>query len=152
MYWFPLPHYYHNIYFDWLVPLHTKSLQRPTPLTLQSPLAPQFKPSLPRLHRMPLHVALLHPTLNPTLIPQFEPSLPRLNRMPLQVALLLSTLNPHPPPHSLSPPYLDFTECPYMWPYCSQPLYYTTRPVVVNITITNSISVSSTIVGQVSIV
>ena len=50
---------------------------------------------------------------------------------------------------SLHPSYLDFTECPYMWPYCSQPLYYSIRPVVVNITIINSISVSSTIVDKV---
>lgn len=34
---------------------------------------------------------------------------------------------------SLSPSYIDLTECPYMWPYCSQPLYYGAMPVVVNV-------------------
>ncbi|KAJ8303005.1 hypothetical protein KUTeg_019401 [Tegillarca granosa] len=28
--------------------------------------------------------------------------------------------------------YIDLTECPYMWPYCSQPIYYGAMPVVVN--------------------
>ena len=34
---------------------------------------------------------------------------------------------------SLSPSYLDMTECQYMWPYCSQPLYYGARPLLVNV-------------------
>ena len=30
MYWSPPPHFYHNIYFDWLVPpTYTPSFQRP---------------------------------------------------------------------------------------------------------------------------
>ena len=28
------------------------------------------------------------------------------------------------PQASLIPSYLDLTECPYFWPFCSQPLYY----------------------------
>ena len=37
-------------------------------------------------------------------------------------------------PHvSLSPSYLDMTECQYMWPYCSQPLYYSAKPLIVNV-------------------
>lgn len=43
---------------------------------------------------------------------------------------------------SLSPPYIDFTECPYMWPYCTQPLYHSAMPVIVNVTILNGLSVS----------
>lgn len=35
--------------------------------------------------------------------------------------------------YSLSPGYIDLTECPYMWPYCSQPIYYGAMPVVVNV-------------------
>eukprot|EP01105_Mastigella_eilhardi_P000858 TRINITY_DN1102_c0_g1_i4.p1 TRINITY_DN1102_c0_g1~~TRINITY_DN1102_c0_g1_i4.p1 ORF type:complete len:637 (-),score=164.77 TRINITY_DN1102_c0_g1_i4:1888-3798(-) len=47
-------------------------------------------------------------------------------------------------PHvSLLPDALDFTDCPYMWPYCTQPLYFTSVPVTVNVTILNSITVSS---------
>lgn len=34
---------------------------------------------------------------------------------------------------SLSPAYIDLTECPYMWPYCTQPLYYSGMPTIVNV-------------------
>ena len=35
--------------------------------------------------------------------------------------------------HSLSPSVVDFTECPYFWPYCSQPMYYGALPIIVNV-------------------
>ena len=34
---------------------------------------------------------------------------------------------------SASPSYIDLTECPYMWPYCTQPIYYGGMPVIVNV-------------------
>lgn len=49
---------------------------------------------------------------------------------------------------ALSPSYVDFTECPYMWPYCTQPIYFSGNPVIVNITIINSKSVNSTIIDK----
>lgn len=42
-------------------------------------------------------------------------------------------LKSYEPHASLSPSYLDMTECPYMWPYCSQPLYYGAKPLIVNV-------------------
>ncbi|RTG86616.1 membrane-bound transcription factor site-1 protease [Schistosoma bovis] len=36
------------------------------------------------------------------------------------------------PQASLMPSYLDLTQCPYMWPYCSQPLYSTMQPIIIN--------------------
>lgn len=42
------------------------------------------------------------------------------------------TLSQYKPQASLHPPYIDLTECPYMWPYCSQPLYYGAMPTIVN--------------------
>jgi membrane-bound transcription factor site-1 protease len=45
------------------------------------------------------------------------------------------------PQASLTPSYLDLTECPYFWPYCSQPLYYTAFPVFVNVSILNGMDV-----------
>ncbi|CAG0924790.1 unnamed protein product, partial [Notodromas monacha] len=57
-------------------------------------------------------------------------------------------LNTYQPQASLSPSYLDLTECPYMWPYCSQPLYYSGMPTVVNVTILNGMGVSGKIVEQ----
>lgn len=42
---------------------------------------------------------------------------------------------------SLSPSYIDLTECPYFWPYCSQPMYYGGAPVIVNVCSLSSITV-----------
>ncbi|MFH4973379.1 hypothetical protein AB6A40_000088 [Gnathostoma spinigerum] len=49
------------------------------------------------------------------------------------------------PSITMIPPYLDFTECPYMWPYCSQPLYAFALPITVNVTIMNGLGVSGKI-------
>uniref|UniRef100_A0A1I8EJ84 Peptidase_S8 domain-containing protein n=1 Tax=Wuchereria bancrofti TaxID=6293 RepID=A0A1I8EJ84_WUCBA len=46
------------------------------------------------------------------------------------------------------PPYIDFNECPYMWPYCSQPLYASGIPTFINVTIVNGMSVSGRIVAE----
>uniref|UniRef100_H2YTR7 Uncharacterized protein n=1 Tax=Ciona savignyi TaxID=51511 RepID=H2YTR7_CIOSA len=54
-------------------------------------------------------------------------------------------LNSYQPQASFVPSYLDFTKCPYMWPYCSQPIYYTAMPVVANITILNGMGVTGMI-------
>ncbi|KAH8018443.1 hypothetical protein HPB51_006343 [Rhipicephalus microplus] len=52
------------------------------------------------------------------------------------------------PQATLSPSYLDLSECPYMWPYCTQPLYHGAMPVIANITILNGMGVSGRIVGK----
>ena len=51
--------------------------------------------------------------------------------------------------YRLSPSYIDFTECPYFWPYCLQPLYYSAMPIIVNVTILNGMDVVGEVVGQV---
>lgn len=48
----------------------------------------------------------------------------------------------------MSPSYIDLSECPYMWPYCTQPLYYSGLPVIVNVTILNGLGVSGHIVNK----
>lgn len=53
------------------------------------------------------------------------------------------------PLFSLSPSYVDLTECPYMWPYCSQPIYYGGMPTIVNVTILNGMGVTGRIVDKV---
>lgn len=58
-------------------------------------------------------------------------------------------LSPPPQPPSLSPSYIDLTECPYMWPYCSQPIYYGGMPTIVNVTILNGMGVTGRIVDKV---
>ncbi|KAJ8943939.1 hypothetical protein NQ314_009603 [Rhamnusium bicolor] len=57
-------------------------------------------------------------------------------------------LNSYKPQASLSPSYIDLSECPYMWPYCTQPIYYGSMPVIVNITILNGLGVSGKIVNK----
>ncbi|XP_022662431.1 membrane-bound transcription factor site-1 protease-like isoform X2 [Varroa jacobsoni] len=55
-------------------------------------------------------------------------------------------LRAYTPQATLSPSYVDFTECPYMWPYCTQPLYHSAMPIVLNITVLNGMAVSGRLV------
>jgi membrane-bound transcription factor site-1 protease len=54
-------------------------------------------------------------------------------------------LTKYQPRASFAPSSLDLTECPYMWPYCAQPLYYSALPVIFNVTILNGMGVTGTI-------
>jgi hypothetical protein len=56
-------------------------------------------------------------------------------------------LQEYKPRASIIPKMLDLTNCPYMWPYCTQPLYYTSMPVMVNATILNGMGVVGKVVG-----
>ena len=51
------------------------------------------------------------------------------------------------PQITVSPNKIDWTDCPYMWPYCSQPLYHTAMPQIVNMTIINGMNVRGEIDG-----
>ncbi|XP_046398458.1 membrane-bound transcription factor site-1 protease [Ischnura elegans] len=62
----------------------------------------------------------------------------------LRAYRLLTTYKPQA---SLSPSYVDLTECQYMWPYCTQPLYHGAMPTWVNVTILNGLGVSGRISG-----
>lgn len=53
-----------------------------------------------------------------------------------------NVLTDYTPKASLAPSTLDLTDCPYMWPYCDQPLYAHAIPIIANITILNGIDVS----------
>ncbi|XP_063225096.1 membrane-bound transcription factor site-1 protease-like isoform X2 [Bacillus rossius redtenbacheri] len=57
-------------------------------------------------------------------------------------------LNSYKPQASLSPSYIDLSECQYMWPYCTQPLYHGAMPTIVNVTILNGLGVSGRVVGR----
>jgi membrane-bound transcription factor site-1 protease len=50
------------------------------------------------------------------------------------------------PRASVIPPAIDFTDCPYMWPYCTQPLYAFGLPVAFNATIVNGMAVTAQLV------
>uniref|UniRef100_A0A8D8UG00 Membrane-bound transcription factor site-1 protease n=1 Tax=Cacopsylla melanoneura TaxID=428564 RepID=A0A8D8UG00_9HEMI len=57
-------------------------------------------------------------------------------------------LSVYVPQASLFPSYLDLTECQYMWPYCTQPLYHGSIPVIVNVTILNGMGVVGRILDK----
>jgi len=57
------------------------------------------------------------------------------------------TLSAYAPQISLSPSYVDTTECQYFWPYCTQPLYHTSLPAIFNVTLLNGMGVSGHVVG-----
>jgi len=51
-------------------------------------------------------------------------------------------LNNYVPRASSLPSSIDLTSCPYMWPYCTQSLYFGSMPVMINVTILNGMGVS----------
>jgi membrane-bound transcription factor site-1 protease len=67
----------------------------------------------------------------------FEQGAGKLN-LPGAVALMQS----YQPRMSFHPPYLDTSECPYFSPYCEQPLFYSSMPLIFNATLLNGISVT----------
>ncbi|KAK0044037.1 membrane-bound transcription factor site-1 protease [Biomphalaria pfeifferi] len=67
----------------------------------------------------------------------------------LDLALALRTLKNYTPQASASPSYIDLMESPYMWPYCTQPVYYGGMPVIVNVTILNGMGVTGKILDKV---
>ncbi|EFN75041.1 Membrane-bound transcription factor site-1 protease [Camponotus floridanus] len=56
-------------------------------------------------------------------------------------------LQSYTPVVTLNPSYIDLTECQYMWPYCTQAIYHTGMPTIVNITIINGLGVAGNIVN-----
>lgn len=38
--------------------------------------------------------------------------------------------------------YIDLSECQYMWPYCTQPIYFGGSPTIINVTILNGMGVT----------
>ena len=63
----------------------------------------------------------------------------------LNVTGAFEILADYVPRASFLPSKLDFTDCPYMWPYCSQPMYFSGQPIGANLTIINGLGVHGTI-------
>ncbi|GFN95271.1 membrane-bound transcription factor site-1 protease [Plakobranchus ocellatus] len=66
----------------------------------------------------------------------------------LDLPMALRALRNYTPQASASPSYIDLLESPYMWPYCTQPIYYGGMPVIVNVTILNGMGVTGKIVDK----
>lgn len=87
--------------------------------------------------------ALMASSRRLTGIPMFEQGWGKLD-----LVRAYQVLRSYKPQASLSPAYLDLTECPYMWPYCTQPLYHGAMPAIVNVTILNGMGVTGSIKGR----
>ncbi len=94
-----------------------------------------------RVNPASMKQALLHSAVRLPTVSVFEQGAGRLH-----VVNALQYLRTTSPQVSLFPPALDLTDCPYMWPYCEQPLFATSVPVVVNMTVMNSLGPSSQVV------
>ena len=60
----------------------------------------------------------------------------------LDLAGAAKVLTSYSPRASALPGQLYLDDCPYMWPYCKQPLYAGAQPVLVNVTLLNGLHVS----------
>ncbi|KAJ4958200.1 hypothetical protein NE237_025311 [Protea cynaroides] len=56
-------------------------------------------------------------------------------------------LKSYQPRASIFPSVLDYTDCPYSWPFCRQPLYAGAMPVIFNATILNGLGVIGYVEG-----
>ncbi|XP_065085859.1 membrane-bound transcription factor site-1 protease isoform X1 [Ochlerotatus camptorhynchus] len=65
----------------------------------------------------------------------------------LNILKSMKILSTYKPKVTLSPAYLDFTE-DYMWPYTTQSLFYTSAPVIANVTILNGMGVIGKVINN----
>ena len=70
----------------------------------------------------------------------YEQGFGKINMVGAYEALRMYT-----PRASVIPAALDLTDCPYMWPFCTQPLFYSGRPIVFNATILNGMGVTGSV-------
>ena len=61
---------------------------------------------------------------------------------PLRKPLAQDILANYTPRASVVPGKLDFTECPYAWPFCRQPLYAGAMPLMFNATVLNGMGLT----------
>ncbi|KIY91784.1 hypothetical protein MNEG_16179 [Monoraphidium neglectum] len=96
-------------------------------------------------------------TLNPASMKQAliegADRLPNLNIMEqgngrINLAKAEAVLADYTPRASLSPTTLDFTDCPYMWPYCRQPVYAFGLPLAFNATVLNGMGATGRFLGE----
>lgn len=54
----------------------------------------------------------------------------------------MNILKSYQPKASIVPKSLDFTDCPYMWPFCTQPIYAHALPLIFNATVLNAMALT----------
>ena len=57
---------------------------------------------------------------------------------------LQEILQQYEPRASVLPAQLNFRDCPYMWPFCTQPLYAGAMPLMFNATVLNGMGLIGT--------
>lgn len=67
----------------------------------------------------------------------------------MQLEAAVAALQASAPRASFHPPAYDLTDCPYMWPYCAQPLYVGALPLTLNATLLNGMGVTGEFVGPI---
>lgn len=65
----------------------------------------------------------------------------------VDLAASQAVLASYQPRASLAPAKLDFTDCPYMWPYCRQPVYAFGMPLAFNATVLNGMAATGEFAG-----
>lgn len=55
---------------------------------------------------------------------------------------LQAVLQSYEPRASIVPSVLDFTQCPFMWPFCKQPIYAHAMPLMFNATVLNGMGLT----------
>eukprot|EP00039_Didymoeca_costata_P005004 m.77620 g.77620 ORF g.77620 m.77620 type:complete len:960 (+) comp12634_c0_seq5:144-3023(+) len=66
----------------------------------------------------------------------------------VNVSKALDILVNKTPRVSIVPFQFDTSDCPYMWPYCAQAVYYGARPIIANFTLLNSMHVAGWVQQQ----
>ena len=73
-------------------------------------------------------------------IPMYEQGQGKLN-----LINSMTILQNYQPKVSIVPKALDFTDCPYMWPFCTQPIYANALPLIFNATVLNAMALTGKI-------
>jgi membrane-bound transcription factor site-1 protease len=91
--------------------------------------------------------ALVHTAVR---LPHDERSVFEQGQGMLNLSAAAIYLDTYTPRVTILPPKLDTTDCPYMWPYCRQPLYYSAQPLLANFTILNGLGAVGYVTGPVT--
>ena len=74
-------------------------------------------------------------------IPMYEQGQGKLN-----LINSMSILQNYKPKASIVPKALDFTDCPYMWPFCTQPIYANALPLIFNAMVLNAMALTGILI------
>lgn len=97
------------------------------------------RPSMAAVKQVLVESAVRHPASN-----VFEQGSGNLN-----VTGAHALLRAYTPKATLLPASLDMAgDCPYLWPHCAQPLFYTGGPAIANLTLLNGLGVSGSITAS----